>query len=37
MLAAMISHASRSVEVSMRRLATVAKNALMIATQSRQK
>jgi len=36
-VAQMISHASRSVGVSIRRLRRVAKNALTIATQSRQK
>ena len=37
MLAAMSSQARRSVEVSMRRFASVRKNARMISTQSRQK
>ncbi len=37
MLAAMISHASRSVGVSIRRLRSVRKNARTISTQSRQK
>ena len=36
-VAVMISHASRSVGVSIARLASVAKNARMIAIQSRQK
>ena len=37
MLAAMISQASRSVEVSIRRVASVRKKARMMSIQSRQK